>query len=207
LLAERNRPFTGDDRAAVCGFRQPKSNIPHRRDGNEDGNENDLMAVARWRTIRISFLIRTPAMYVAESKRLTHQGAKKIMTTAVDLADQAGIAISCAIVDAGGHVILLERMDGGRFHTLHSCTTKAVCAASNRRPTSAAGAAGQALDVSHAIGLALAAGPERWTAMEGGVPVLADGQCIGGVGVSGGDWETDLRIAKAAVESIGMNWK
>src|ERR1700730_14727173 len=146
-------------------------------------------------------------MYVAESKRLTHQGAKKIMTTAVDMASQAGIAISCAIVDAGGHMILLERMDGGRFHTVHSCTTKAVCAASNRRPTTAKGAAGQDLDVSHAIGLALAAGPERWTAMEGGVPVLVDGQCIGGVGVSGGDWETDLRIAKAAVESIGMDWK
>jgi glc operon protein GlcG len=146
-------------------------------------------------------------MYVAESKRLTHEGAKKIMATAVDMASQAGIAISCAIVDAGGHMILFERMDGGRFHTVHSATTKAVCAASNRRPTTAKGAAGQDLDVSHAIGLALAAGPERWTAMEGGVPVLIDGQCIGGVGVSGGDWETDLRIAKAAVESIGMDWK
>src|SRR5258706_11910485 len=108
-------------------------------------------------------------MYVAESKRLTHQGAKKIMATVVEMANQAGIAISCAIVDAGGHIILLERMDGGRFHTVHSCTTKAVCAASNRRPTTAKGAAGQDLDVSHAIGLALAAGPERWTAMEGGL--------------------------------------
>jgi glc operon protein GlcG len=145
-------------------------------------------------------------MYVAESKRLTYQGAKKIMATAIEMADRAGIAIACAIVDAGGHMILLERMEGGRFHTVHSCTTKAVCAASNRRPTTAKGAAGQDLDVSHAIGLALAAGPERWTAMEGGVPVLADGQCIGGVGVSGGDWETDLRIAKAAVEAIGLGW-
>ena len=146
-------------------------------------------------------------MYVAASKRLTYQGAKTMMTTAIDMANQAGIAISCAIVDAGGHIILLERMDGGRFHTAHSCTTKAVCAASNRRPTTAQGAAGQDLDVSHAIGLALAAGPERWTAMEGGVPVLVDGDCIGGVGVSGGDWATDLRIAKAAVESIGASWK
>jgi glc operon protein GlcG len=146
-------------------------------------------------------------MYVADSKRLTHQGAKMIMATAVDLAAQAGIAISCAIVDAGGHVILLERMDGGRFHTVHSCTTKAVCAASNRRPTTPKGAVGQDLDVGHALGLALAAGPERWTAMEGGVPVLVDGQCLGGVGVSGGDWETDVRIARASVEAIGANWK
>jgi len=150
---------------------------------------------------------RSAAMFVAESKRLTHQGAKKIMATALELAGQAKIAIACAIVDAGGHVILIERMDGGRFHTVHSCTTKAVCAASNRRPTTAKGAAGQDLDVSHAIGLALAAGPERWTSMEGGVPVLVDRECIGGVGVSGGDWETDLRIAKLAVESIGANWE
>jgi glc operon protein GlcG len=146
-------------------------------------------------------------MYIVDAKRLTHGGAKKMMTTAIDKAREAGIAISCCIADAGGHVIVLERMDGGRFHTLHSCTTKAVCAASNKRMTSAKGAVGQDLDVVHALGLALAAGPERWTAMEGGCPVLVDGQCIGGIGVSGGDWQTDLRIAQAAVESIGASWK
>ena len=43
--------------------------------------------------------------------------------------------------------------------------------------------------------------------MEGGVPILIDGHCLGGVGVSGGDWETDVRIAKASVEAIGANWK
>jgi len=146
-------------------------------------------------------------IYVASTRRLTHDGAKKMMATAIDEARKAGIAISCAIADAGGHIIVLERMDGGRFHTLHSCTAKAVCAASNKRPTSAKGAVGQDLDVIHALGLALAAGPERWTAMEGGMPVLVDGECIGGIGVSGGDWATDLRIAQAAVESIGASWK
>jgi glc operon protein GlcG len=146
-------------------------------------------------------------MYIADAKRLTHAGARMMMTTALEKAREAGVAISCCITDAGGHVIILERMDGGRFHTLHSSTTKAVCAASNRRATTAKGAAGQDLDVMHALGLALAAGPARWTAMEGGVPVLVDGECIGGVGVSGGDWQTDLRIAQAAVEAIGASWK
>jgi len=146
-------------------------------------------------------------MHIADSKRLTHQGAKKMMATAIAKAEEAGIAVSVAIADAGGHLILLERMDGGRFHTLHSCTTKAVCAASNRRPTSPRGAQGQPLDVAHALGLALAAGSERWTAMEGGFPILADGECIGGIGVSGGDWATDEKIAQAAVESIGAKWK
>jgi len=126
--------------------------------------------------------------------------------TVVARAHDAGVTIAVAIADAGGHLIVLERKDGGRFHTVHSAITKAVCAASNRRPTSAQGAQGQPLDLAHALGLALAAGPERWTAMEGGYPVIVAGECIGGIGVSGGDWETDARIAREAVESIGAAW-
>jgi uncharacterized protein GlcG (DUF336 family) len=145
--------------------------------------------------------------YVADSKRLTHDGARKMMAVAIEQARAANIAISCCIVDAGGHVVILERMDGGRFHTLYSCTTKAMSSASNKRATTAKGAVGQDLDTIHALGLALAAGPQRWTAMEGGVPILVGGECIGGVGVSGGDWQTDLRIAQAAVEAIGASWK
>lgn len=146
-------------------------------------------------------------MYVATTKRLTHEGARTMAATAIAQARAAGIAISVAITDTGGHLIVLERMDGGRFHSLHSATTKAVCAASNKRPTSARGAQGQDLDVAHALGLALAAGPERWTAMEGGCPVIVDGECIGGIGVSGGDWATDERLAREAVEAIGAAWK
>jgi glc operon protein GlcG len=127
--------------------------------------------------------------------------------TAIGAAREAGIAIAVAITDAGGHLIVLERMDGGRFHTVHSATTKAVCAASNKRPTSPHGAQAQPLDVAHALGLALAAGPERWTAMEGGFPIIVDGECIGGIGVSGGDWQTDERIARAAIEAIGASCK
>src|SRR5215469_17504308 len=146
-------------------------------------------------------------MYIAATKRLTHGGARHMAAVAVERANAAGIAIAVAIADAGGHLVVLERMDGGRFHTVHSCTTKAVCASSNKRMTSARGAQAQELDTAHAIGLALAAGPERWTAMEGGCPIFADGECIGGIGVSGGDWQTDERIAREAVESIGASWK
>src|SRR5213078_2642279 len=146
-------------------------------------------------------------MDFADSKRLTAAGARKMMATAIARAQEAGIAVTVAIADAGGHLLLLERMEGGRFHTVHSATTKAVCAASNKRPTSAKGAVGQDLDTNHALGLALAAGAERWTAMEGGCPVIVDAECIGGVGVAGADWQTDERIARAAVEAIGASWK
>jgi glc operon protein GlcG len=141
-------------------------------------------------------------MYVADAKRLTAAGAKKIMAAAIARAQDAGIALTVAIVDAGGHLVLLERMDGGRFHTVHSATTKAVCAASTRRATGAKGAQGQALDVAHALGLSLAAGAERWTAMEGGCPIMLGTECIGAVGVAGGDWQFDERVAREAAESL-----
>ena len=141
-------------------------------------------------------------MDVADAKRLTNAGARKIMAKATAKAQEAGIPVTIAIVDAGGHLMMLERMEGGRFHTVHSATTKAVCAASNRRGTGSKGAVGQSLDVAHAIGLALAAGAERWTAMEGGWPILVGDECLGGVGVAGGNWEFDERCAREAAESV-----
>ena len=130
-----------------------------------------------------------------------------MMETVTARAEKAGHAVAAAIVDAGGHAILVQRMDGGRFHTVHSSTTKAVCAASNKRPTMAKGAAGQDLDPMHALGLALAAGAERWTAIEGGYPILFDGECVGGIGVSGATWDLDDQLAREAVEAIGASYK
>lgn len=128
-----------------------------------------------------------------------------MMVAALSKAEEIGIPVTVAIVDAGGHMMSLERMDGGRFHTVHSSSVKAVSAASNRRPTTTKGAQGQDLDTLHAIGLSLAAGTERWTAMEGGFPIFVDGECVGGIGVSGGDWEQDQDISKAAIQAVSAN--
>lgn len=147
----------------------------------------------------------TNAAAVAATRRLTNAGAKEMMAAAIAKSEEIGIAATVAIVDAGGHMILLERMDGGRFHTVHSSTTKAVTSASNKRPTTTRGAQGQDLDTLHAIGLSLAAGTNRWTAMEGGFPIFFEGECLGGIGVSGGDWEQDQDIAKAAVDAVGAS--
>src|SRR5436189_5345915 len=116
-------------------------------------------------------------MDFADSKRLTAAGARKMMATAIARAQEAGIAVTVAIADAGGHLLLLERMEGGRFHTVHSATTKAVCAASNKRITGAKGAQGQSHDVAHAHGRALAAGPERRPARGSCCPDIDGGAC------------------------------
>ena len=58
-------------------------------------------------------------MYIAESKRLTLAGARKMLEAAVAAAQKQKIAISVAVADAGGHLILLERMDGGQIGRAH----------------------------------------------------------------------------------------
>ena len=146
-------------------------------------------------------------MSVTMIQRLTTGGAKTMLAAAITKAEGFGIAVTVAIVDPGGHMLVMERMDGGRFHTVHSSTTKAITAASNRRPTTTRGAQGQDLDTLHAMGLALAAGPSRWTAMEGGFPIFVEGECVGGIGVSGGDWQQDQDIAQAAVGAVGANYE
>ena len=146
-------------------------------------------------------------MQFVTATRLTNSGAKQMMAAAISKSEELGVPATVAIVDSGGHLILLERMEGGRFHTVHSSTTKAVSSASNRRPTTTKGAQGQDLDTLHAIGLSLSAGTERWTAMEGGFPIMYNDECVGGIGVSGGDWKQDEDIAKAAVKSIGAKFE
>jgi glc operon protein GlcG len=144
-------------------------------------------------------------MPIRAKKTLTSRGVHMMMDAAIDKATRLGIAVTVAIVDDGGHLLMLERMEGGRFHTVHSATTKAITAASNKRPTSAKGAQGQELDVLHALGLTLAAGPQNWTAMEGGYPVMIENECIGGIGVAGGDWKQDEGIARAALTAAGAS--
>ena len=132
----------------------------------------------------------------------------KMMATAIDKAREAKIAISCCIVDAGGHVVVLERMDGGRFHTLHSCTTKAVCAASNKRATTAKGAVGQDLDVDARAGPGARRRPgalDRHGGRRADPGRAANASAASASAAATG--QTDLTIAQAAVESIGASWK
>lgn len=144
-------------------------------------------------------------MPVKDKKVLTSTGARMIMDAAIAKATEFGIAVTVAVVDDGGHLLMLERMEGGRFHTVHSATTKAAAAASNKRPTAPKGAQGQELDVLQALGLTLAGGPQNWTALEGGYPVMVANECIGAVGVAGGDGKQDKEIARAALTAVSAS--
>ena len=142
-------------------------------------------------------------MLTQESRILTTKGTRAMLDAAVVEAEKLGITVTVTIVDAGGHLLMLERMTGCPFHTVHTSSTKAVTAASNRRPTGPHGAQGQPLDVVLALGIPLAAGPGNWTPIGGGYPILIHGECVGGIGVSGGTTEQDQEVARAALSAVG----
>ncbi|TSA46574.1 MAG: hypothetical protein D4R56_03635 [Deltaproteobacteria bacterium] len=87
--------------------------------------------------------------------------------------------------------------------SVHSCSAKAVCAASNRRPIGSRGAQGQTLEDVQVLYLTLAAGPKNWTAINGGWPIMVETGCLGGIGVSGGTRKQDAEIAEAALGALG----
>lgn len=134
---------------------------------------------------------------VASALQITTEGARAVLAAA---ALEAGPSpVSIAVVDSGGHLVALERLPGAAPHTVHSATTKAACAASMRKET---GLAGVPIDVPTGLGIALAAGPGRWTPLPGGSPLVVGGQCVGAIGVAGAPHDADERIARAGAAAL-----
>ena len=137
--------------------------------------------------------------HVEPTYRLTEAGAAAIMMAAVARAHAFGIPMSVAIVDAGCHLLLFTRTLGGKPHTVRIAQAKARGAASNRLPTWKIGSTGTEVSDFGALALTLAAGPELYAAFPGGLPIVADGHCVGGIGVSGGTGEQDVEVARAGL--------
>jgi glc operon protein GlcG len=116
----------------------------------------------------------------------------------VAAAKEAGVKIkrqpTIAVVDAGGHVLHLERPDRNGVNTVEMSTLKARTAALRGRPSSAFEAR-----VKDRPGFMMV---PNCLGVEGGVPILYEGECLGGVGVSGIDHD-DEKIAKAGAEAFG----
>ena len=139
-------------------------------------------------------------MHVRDTATLTLDGARAVLAAAVASVVADGSAASVAVVDPGGHLLALERMDGAAFHTVHSATTKATCAVSMRKPTGPLPFPDPS--GSYAAGITSAAGAQRWTALPGGVPVFAGEVCGGAIGVAGAPPEVDGRAAAAGAAAV-----
>ncbi len=141
-------------------------------------------------------------MITREALKLNWEGTNKILQAAVKKAEEIGVPMSIAVVDEGANLLGFARTDEGRLHNIKIAMAKARAAASNRRPTGKTGTLGNPVDDHMAIALPLAAGPDMYVTFSGGLPIMVDGHCVGGVGTSGGIGEHDLAVAKAGLDAL-----
>ncbi|MBK1685824.1 GlcG/HbpS family heme-binding protein [Rhodoferax fermentans] len=107
-------------------------------------------------------------------------------------------AVSIAIVDDGGHLLWLQRLDGAAALTAHIAPAKAHTAALGRRESKAYE------DIVNGGRTAFLSVPAVDGLLEGAVPILKDGLCLGAVGVSGVKSSEDAQIARAGIAALAL---
>ncbi|HYL81645.1 MAG TPA: heme-binding protein [Candidatus Acidoferrum sp.] len=141
-------------------------------------------------------------MITRQALKLNWEGTNRILQAAVRKAQEGGIPMSVAVVDEATQLLGFARTDGGKPHNIRVALVKARTAASNRLPTGKINSTGQPLSDLMAIALPLAAGTDTYLAFAGGLPIMVDGHCVGGVGVSGGTGEQDTVVAQAGLSAL-----
>ena len=106
-------------------------------------------------------------------------------------------AVTIAIVDDGGHLLWLQRLDGAAPISSAIALAKARTAALGRRESKVYE------DVINQGRVSFLSAPVLEGMLEGGVPVMVDGQCVGAVGVSGVKSTEDAQIARAGIAALG----
>ena len=129
---------------------------------------------------------------------LTLDDARRIAAAAEAEAAANGWAVTFAIVDDGGHLLWLQRGDGAAPISAMIAPAKARTAALGRRESKVYE------DVINQGRTSFLSAPFLSGMLEGGVPIMKDGQCLGAVGVSGVKSTEDAQIARAGIAAIGL---
>jgi uncharacterized protein GlcG (DUF336 family) len=127
---------------------------------------------------------------------LEFEDAQRIAQAAHAEATAHGWAVSIAIVDDGGHLLWLQRLDGAAPLSAQIATAKARTSAIGRRETKVYE------DMINQGRTAFLSAPGLDGMLEGGVPVMVGGQCVGAVGVSGVKSPEDAQIARAGIAAL-----
>ncbi|MEI2417298.1 heme-binding protein [Orrella sp. JC864] len=122
---------------------------------------------------------------------------KQILQAAEARAQQDNWAVTIAVVDDGGHLLGLLRRDGAAPISAHIAPAKAQTAALGRRESKGYE------DVINGGRTAFLSAPLLQGMLEGGVPIVVDGEVIGAVGVSGVKSSEDVIIAQAGIAALG----
>ncbi|MFO1221370.1 MAG: heme-binding protein [Burkholderiaceae bacterium] len=127
---------------------------------------------------------------------LTCDDARRIAAAAEAEAKANTWAVSIAVVDDGGHLLWLQRLDGAAPISAEIAPAKARTAALGRRESKVYE------DMINQGRVSFLSAPELRGMLEGGVPVMVDGDCVGAVGVSGVKSGEDAQIARAGIASL-----
>ena len=126
---------------------------------------------------------------------LSLEDAKRVAAAARAEAEKNGWAIVIAVVDDGGHLIYLERMDGTQKASSRIAEAKGRTAILFKRPT-------KAIEDNVLEGRTVMMGLPGAVPLEGGVPLMKDGQFLGGIGVSGVQSFQDGVVARAGAAAL-----
>jgi uncharacterized protein GlcG (DUF336 family) len=129
------------------------------------------------------------------AKYITLEAAKKMLAAAEAEAHKNNWNVAIAIVDAGGSLILFQKLDDTQLGSVNIAIGKARTAVNFKRPT-------KALEDIVAGGRSVFIALEGITPLQGGLPVMVDGKLIGAVGVSGVMSAQDEQVAQAAISAL-----
>lgn len=130
-----------------------------------------------------------------QSLTLSLEDAKRVAAAARAEAEKNGWAVVIAVVDDGGHLMYLERLDGTQKASSRIAEKKARAAILFKRPT-------KAIEDNVLEGRVVMMGLPGVVPLEGGVPLVKDGQYVGGIGVSGVQSFQDGVVARAGLAAL-----
>lgn len=135
--------------------------------------------------------------------KLELEEAKLMIEAAKKKSEEINVFETIAIVDDGGNLIALERMNGARITGPEIAIAKAYTAAGHKRSTHLFNKEpnGPALPGNEAFGIQLML-PGKFAIFVGGFPIVVNGEVIGGIGISGGNGEQDTAVGTEALRAL-----
>jgi len=128
---------------------------------------------------------------------LTADDARRIVAAAEAEALANHWRVTIAVVDDGGHLLWLQRLDGAPPVSAEIAPAKARTAAVGRRESKVYE------DMINQGRVSFLSAPTLLGMLEGGVPIMVDGDCLGAVGVSGVKSSEDAQVARAGIAALG----
>ncbi|EMI68323.1 heme-binding protein [Leptospira noguchii] len=156
-----------------------------------------------WVIVAICFLVTLPNMgqnqlnFPDYGSPIRLEVAKQIVFKAQSEAKKNGWKMVISVVDSGGNLVLLEKMDGAQFASIDISQGKAKCANNFRRSTKTM----EETVAAGGIGLRILTLPGVYP-LEGGELILIDGKIAGAIGVSGGTSVQDGQVARSGLEIL-----